>query len=145
MGIKQFIIILGVSGVLALGACSQPTAIDYTAEIEAANANFEEAFATGNADAVIALYTENSVIMPPGVEAVIGKEDQAALWQGFMDSGIAGVDLITFEVTGEGNMAAERGQLTLFDADGNELATAKYVVAWKKIEGVWKLHLDIWN
>lgn len=145
MGFKQFIIIAGFSGFLALGACSQPTAVDYTAEIEAANANFEEAFARGDVPALVALYTEDSVIMPPGMESVIGAEARTALWQGFMDSGIAGVELVTFEVSGEGNMAVERGQLTLFDADGNELGKAKYVVVWKKIEGVWKLHLDIWN
>jgi len=147
-GIMQFkhtLPTIVLSGFLALGACSQPAALDYTAEIEAANANFEEAFATGSADAITELCTEDSVIMPPGMDAVIGKEDQALLWQGFIDSGIAGVELVTLEVDGSGDLATERGLLTLLDADGNEIATAKYVVAWKKIKGVWKLHFDIWN
>ena len=145
MGIKHFIIILGFSGFLALGACSQPTAVDYTAEIEAANVNFEEAFNTGDIPALVALYTEDSTIIPRDMETVTGTEAQTLLWTGLKDSGIAGVELVTDEVTGEGNMAAERGHINLLDADGNEIATARYVVVWKKVNGVWKLHLDIWN
>ncbi len=145
MHIKNTLIKITLFGFLALGACAEPNEVDYMAEIQAANVQFEEAFATGNADAITALYTEDSVIMAPGMDAVIGKEDQALLWQGFIDSGIAGVKLVTHEVDGSDDLATERGLLTLLDADGNEIATAKYVVVWKKIEGVWKLHFDIWN
>lgn len=145
MRIKHFFIIAGISSFLAFGACSQPAAVDYTAEIEAANAKFEEIFATGDTGAILGLYTEDSVIIPAGLDTAIGKQDQTALWQGFMDSGIAGVELETYEVDGNGDLATERGLLTLLDANGNKIAAARYVVVWKKIEGVWKLHHDIWN
>ena len=42
-----------------------------------------------------------------------------------------------------GEMAHEVGeaQLTL----GSGTAVVKYVVVWKKADGQWRLHRDIWN
>ncbi|MEE8294986.1 MAG: DUF4440 domain-containing protein [Sphingomonadales bacterium] len=135
----------GLFAVLALSACNEPVEVDYKAEIETANARFEEAFKTGDIPALVGLYTEDSTIIPANMETVKGTEARTLLWKGLMDSGIAGVELVTDEVTGERNLAAERGHINLLDADGNEIATARYVVVWKKVNGIWKLHLDIWN
>jgi ketosteroid isomerase-like protein len=48
---------------------------------------------------------------------------------------------VDLEVAGE--MAHEIGEahLTL----GSGTAVAKYVVVWKKADGQWRLHRDIWN
>lgn len=143
MHIKNTLISVALFGFL--GACSEPVEVDYKAEIEAANARFEEAYNTGDIPALVALYTEDSTVIPPDMETVTGTEARTLLWKGLMDSGIAGVELVTEEVTGERNIAAELGHLNLLDADGNEIGTARYVVVWKKVNGVWKLHLDIWN
>ena len=62
-----------------------------------------------------------------------------------MDSGLASIDLIEDEVVGMGDTAIDRGRLIAFDADGNQIATGKYIVVWKNDGGTWKLHRDIWN
>ncbi|GAF78655.1 unnamed protein product, partial [marine sediment metagenome] len=44
-----------------------------------------------------------------------------------------------------GNFAIEEGRYTLY-AEGDQIADqGKYIVTWKKEDGQWKLHRDIWN
>ena len=57
--------------------------------------------------------------------------------------GAPNVKLETVDLEVAGEMAHEVGeaQLTL----GSGTAVAKYVVVWKKADGQWRLHRDIWN
>ena len=145
MPFKNTLFAVAVSGLLALGACTEPVEVDYVAEIIAANDAFETHFNAGDAAGVASLYTDDAILLPPGSPAVTGNEATTALWQAVLDSGLAGVDLVTDEVTGNGDTAIERGHIIGFDGEGNQIATGKYMVYWKKVEGSWKLHHDIWN
>ena len=62
-----------------------------------------------------------------------------------MDSGVKGAKLEVVEVEGMGQTAVEVGRYALSDAEGNVLDHGNYVVIWRKVEGQWKLHRDIWN
>ena len=119
--------------------------VDYQAEINAMNVRFESAFNAGDAASLDALYTADALLLPPGGPTVSGSQDRVAFWQGLMDSGVAGIDLVNDEVVGAGDMATEKGQATLYDGDSNAIGTAKYIVIWKKVGSDWKLHRDIWN
>ena len=57
--------------------------------------------------------------------------------------GLKSVKLETVDLEVAGEMAHEIGeaQLTL----GSGTAVVKYVVVWKKVDGQWRLHRDIWN
>ncbi|TDI61904.1 MAG: DUF4440 domain-containing protein [Alphaproteobacteria bacterium] len=145
MKIRTTIPALLFSGVLFLGACSQPAEVDYQAEIEAGNAQFETYYNAGDAAGLDTLYTADAILLPPGGQAVSGAEARVAFWQGVMASGLASIDLIEDEVFGMGDTAIDRGQLIGYDADGNEIAIGKYLVVWKNEGGTWKLHRDIWN
>jgi ketosteroid isomerase-like protein len=48
-------------------------------------------------------------------------------------------------VEAHGDMAYEVGKLTLKGEDGTVLDSGKYVVIWKRENGQWRLHRDIWN
>lgn len=145
MHFKNTLTSVALFGFLSLSACAEPAEVDYMAEIKAANVNFETSYNAGDAAGVGSLYTEDAILLPPGSPAVSGSEATVAFWQAVMDSGLAGVDLIEDEVSGMGDTAIERGHLIGFDADGNQIATGKYIVVWKKEGGTWKLHHDIWN
>ena len=131
---------------------SAPPEVD-PAEVRAAidegNAKFEEAVQNQDAAALAALYMANAVLLPPGGEIVRGRTDAEELWGAVMSGmGLKAVDLQTVELEISGDTAFEVGEAILtLEPEGGESATqfSKYVVVWKKEDGAWKLHWDIWN
>jgi uncharacterized protein (TIGR02246 family) len=117
---------------------------DVREEIEAANVTFVALYAAKDWKAVAALYTPDARVMGPGAETAQGREAIEAFWKGAIESGLGLISLDTQEVETAGDLAAEVGVLHLRNPDGSEI-TSRYVVVWKRVKGVWKLHLDIWN
>ncbi len=117
---------------------------DVREEIEAANATFVAHYAAKDGKAVAGLYTTAAKVMPPGAETAAGRAAIAAFWQGTIDSGLELMALETVDVEAEGDTAYELGIVHLRNPDGSEVAS-RYVVVWKRVDGRWHLHLDIWN
>ncbi len=132
-----------VAGLLL--ARSVSGADDIRAQIEAANRGFEAAFAKGDAAGVAACYSPDAQLLPPGSPMVSGNAAVQAYWDGAMKSGLKGVKLNTVEAVQHGDTAIEVGTADVTGADGGRLDDAKYIVIWKRVDGKWKLHRDIWN
>jgi uncharacterized protein (TIGR02246 family) len=101
---------------------------------------------------ILGYYTDDAVVMDPGVPAVKGKDAiRAALKQGLDDKNFA----LTFttmdvEVSKSGDLACSHGTFTetLTDAKTRKPVTVvgKYVTAYRKTaDGSWKAILDINN
>jgi uncharacterized protein (TIGR02246 family) len=127
------------------GVCLVNAEEDIRAQIEAANRGFEAAFARGDAAGVAACYTSDGMVLPPGAEAQSGNAAITAFWDAGMKSGLAKVKLITLEAERHGETAYEVGRAEIYDANDTLLDNAKYVVVWKRVDGNWKLHRDIFN
>ncbi|NQY87864.1 MAG: DUF4440 domain-containing protein [Colwellia sp.] len=91
------------------------------------------------------LYTKNGQLMPVGSEAIEGHANIAKFWQSVFDAGVTGLTLETLEVSTMGDTAAEVGKVQLKNKAGKVIDTGKYVVVWKRVDGIWKLHRDIWT
>ena len=118
------------------------------AEIEAVNEKFIAALNGGDAAGIAALYTEDAMLLPPNSEMLEGREAAQAFWQGGIDMGIKEGTLETEIVEAQGNAAYEVGKYTLIiEPPGGPTITdkGKYLVVWKRQEGSWKLHADMWN
>jgi uncharacterized protein (TIGR02246 family) len=113
--------------------------------ISDANEKFMTAFNQGDAVALAALYTEDGKILPPNGDFVVGKEAIQSFWQSLVDMGIKKAKLEVIEVEGLGNTAIEVSKYTMYGAEGQPLDNGKYIVIWKKVDGQWKLHRDIFN
>jgi uncharacterized protein (TIGR02246 family) len=118
---------------------------DVRAAIEAANAQWMAKFNQGDSAGVAALYTANGQLFPPYSDIVSGTPAIAQFWRGAMDAGIKKVKLDIVEAEGHGDMAHEVGKYTLMGDGDKVLDSGKYVVIWKRQDGQWKLHRDIWN
>lgn len=118
---------------------------DIGAEIRRANGKFESAFGNGDALGVASLYTEDSVVLPPGSSAISGKQDIQRFWQGAMDMGVKQVKLESVEAEQHGETAVELGQYTLSGENNQTIDQGKYIVIWRRENGQWKLRRDIWN
>lgn len=113
--------------------------------IVAANKAFMEAFSASDDAALAALYTSDAQLLPGGSDFVTGNEAVQSFWKAIFDAGIKKATLETIEVEGMGEAAFEVGKYALYSAEEQKVDYGKYVVVWKKVNGVWKLHRDIWN
>ena len=79
--------------------------------------------------------------MPP----IKGQANLVKVWGGFINAGIAAIELNTTEVWGDENYITEYGTFVLKAKDSTQLDKGKYLVLWKKENGKWKFHRDISN
>ena len=135
-------------GVTILGSTTV-AAEEVRQAVESGNAKWMAAFNQGDAAAVAALYTDNAILMPPNSGMVEGRQGVQDFWQGAIQSGLKGAALTTVSVQVSGETAYEIGKfsLSVYAEDKEPQAiSGKYVVVWKKAsDGMWKLHVDIWN
>jgi uncharacterized protein (TIGR02246 family) len=119
-------------------------------EIVVVNRDLEDAIAKGDMDRLAALYTQDAILLPPDAQMVRGRDAIREFWSGAAEAlGLKSVKLETVDLQLAGqDTACEVGaaQLELAPAGGEATtATIKYMVAWLKIDGAWRLHRDIWN
>ncbi|MFM0140206.1 YybH family protein [Caballeronia grimmiae] len=131
--------LLAVSGTCA-AAQGNPRAA-----IEAGNKRFEQAVARGDAPALADLYTENAELLPANGQVVNGRAAITKFWQAGMDSGFKSVKLTSVEVEPHGDTAYEVGKWAAPGEDGKVNDAGDYIVIWKRTNGQWKLHRDIWT
>jgi uncharacterized protein (TIGR02246 family) len=117
---------------------------DVRAAVEAGNRAFVTAFLAGDARAVSELYTEGARVVAPESPVANGRSEIEALWRGVIASGVKDVVLSTGSVEAIGDLAIEDGTVRLVAADGT-VSVSRYVVVWKRVDGRWKMHRDIWN
>jgi len=118
---------------------------DVRAAIDAANKQFAAAFAKGDAAALAAMYSATGQAFPPNGDVVRGAAALQKLWQDAMASGVKELVLTTTETEGHGDTAIEVGSYRMDAAAGKTVDRGKYVVIWKRENGQWKVHRDIWN
>lgn len=117
---------------------------DVRAAVDAGNRAFIAAFMRGDAQAVANLYTENAQMIAPGAPVARGRSAIAAAWEKSIKSGVKDLALSTADVESAGDLASETGVVRIVGRDG-AVTQGRYVVVWKRTNGEWKLHRDIWN
>jgi ketosteroid isomerase-like protein len=105
----------------------------------------EEVVLKGNYDALDRVYTADARILPPGADMIAGREAIKGFWKAAIAAmNVASGKLETVDAQAAGNVIYEIGRAELLTKDGST-AHVKYVVIWKKEDGAWKWHIDIWN
>lgn len=145
---------------LLLGSCqprAEQRAAGEGAATEADRAALEEilrreieAFTSEDTDALLSLFTDDAVVMPPNDEARVGKEEARA----WLEELHGQVDLEgaeeSVEVMFAGDWAFQRVsfELTLTPEGGGEpvedRGTGVHIYR-RQPDGSWKIHWDIWN
>jgi ketosteroid isomerase-like protein len=112
--------------------------------IEAENVKFIDAFKKGDSTSVAAFYADDAMILPPNMESVKANSI-AAFWGSFMKMGVKDFKLITDDVAGNEAQLVETGRYEIYGTENKLMDKGKYVVAWKTVNGTWKLYRDIFN
>jgi uncharacterized protein (TIGR02246 family) len=146
------LVALFVGALMVVSQAASAQSVDLAAEeaaIRALDTDWVNAVAAKDAAGTAAFYAADGAIMPAGSPAAEGHDAVAAVWQSLFDlPGFA----LTFEPTlievgAAGDMAYDIGTYALdFEGDqGPVHDDGKYVVVWKKEDGVWKVAADIFN
>jgi ketosteroid isomerase-like protein len=116
-------------------------------EMEKTNRTFEtEVVGKGDFNALKNVYTKNARILPPGAEMITGREQIQTFWQqAAVAMGVKSVQLRTVDAEVFGDTAIEIGRAELGTTHPTSPTAVKYVVIWKREDGAWKWHVDIWT
>jgi ketosteroid isomerase-like protein len=118
---------------------------DVRASIEASNKRWENAVSHGDAIGIASLYTGTAKLFPPNSKVVSGQKAIKEYWKGAIDSGFKAIKLTSVEVEAHGDTAYEVGKYTVPGEAGKVLDAGDYVILWKRANGQWKMHRDIWT
>lgn len=142
----------GLTGCVSITAVDAPPVIDAwqlndlqaMAIIQARNTVYEELVAVQDVDGLIALHTEDYSIFQPGRENVSGAEAHRAYWEAAFETmnGLS-VDEQTVYFAGPDTIISHDFYQTF--ADGEPIGGGQSVIVWKKVEGTWLVHWEMYN
>lgn len=95
-----------------------------------------------------ASYTDDAKIFPNNTLIIAGKEDIINYWTHPEDVSIVYHEIIPSEIKVNGDEAYDYGYYKgrTKRPDGQKVSwEGKYVIVWRKVNGQWKIYLDIWN
>jgi ketosteroid isomerase-like protein len=95
-------------------------------------------------DAIVELYADNSVFMPPNAPVLRGREPLREFYQDLIGRA-TNLRLETEDVAGSGPLAYESGTYYLNYQDGAVRDRGKYVFVWRKTAGTWRTEKTIWS
>ncbi|WP_109511971.1 YybH family protein [Pseudomonas ovata] len=116
-------------------------------QLQQAEHALADALATRNSQVVANLYTADARFLPDGGPTLKGRAEIAGFFDTLFKHGIVGGMFTTLEVDDHDHTASEIGEYQLFSESpqGQRLTAAagRYLVIWKRIDTVWKLHRDV--
>jgi ketosteroid isomerase-like protein len=136
--------------------CGQPASTTQTsssaatdeATIRSGTGVWTDAYNTGEVDKIVALYTDDAVVMPTNVPALIGhaaiKDFLTKDMASAKAAGVTAKDGVS-DVGITGDLAWHAGSSSVVDATGKTVETGKYVEVWRRVNGKWLIIRDIWN
>jgi uncharacterized protein (TIGR02246 family) len=109
-----------------------------------------EAFNNSDAAGIAEHFTEDAILMAPGVPATEGREAVRAYYQSIFDEYETELDSYYEEIKIDGDLAYGRGvaKVRLVPKNGSETmeSTSKYLnILQRQPDGTWKTTHDIWN
>jgi uncharacterized protein (TIGR02246 family) len=110
--------------------------------IACVNRRVMTSFAAKVFEELAACYTEDARILVARAEPIVGKAAIQAVFA-LIRKRIHRIDIITQNITTQGEVAIEDGLYFHRAADGATLDHGKYLVTWKQIDGQWLIHRDM--
>ncbi len=121
------------------------------AAIQAAADAWEAALVAGDVDALLALNTDDAIVMGPGMPPARGTDELRATYESML-SGVTfeefSIDIERLEVAESGDIAwgvgTSTARVTLPDG-GTAETEDRFAVAFENVDGEWLVAADVWN
>lgn len=122
----------------------QPSDLEAMAIVQARNTYYEQLVAEQDTDGLIALHTEDYAIFRPGKANVEGAEAHRQYWEtAFETMNGLSIDEKTVFFAGPDTIISHDFYQTF--SDGDQIGGGQSVIVWKKIDGVWLVHWEMFN
>ena len=112
--------------------------------IDSANLRFADAVRRGDSAMLGGYYHSDALFMLPNYEP-IAKANIAATMGGMIRMGIKDTKLSTTDLVGNEDLLLETGTYEMYGDNKMVIDKGKYLMAWKKEDGQWKIYRDIIN
>ena len=116
--------------------------------IKEASTRFSDAYVRGDIDEMLSIYTGDAAIFPHGRNIMRGKDELRSYWTLRPGRKITFHKATPVEISITGDTAYDYGNYEVRGTQDGvvwEPAFGKYVIVWKRVNGSWKMYLDIWN
>jgi ketosteroid isomerase-like protein len=140
--------LLGIAmlvSVIPLAACGQNPPEQANEAAAAVSAAWSNAFDSGNAAALAALYADNARSLPPEGGALVGRGQIESYWRGDIGEGGVTTKLTTTDAVTRGDLLQVEGTYEVNGADNVELAKGQYQQLWARAENGWLLQREMWR
>ena len=114
------------------------------AAIDEANAAITTAVAAQDAGAVVVLYDDDAIVLPPGLGPVSGRDAIQDWFTTSFGMGIAWIELLTDALRSVSETTlVEQGRYRIGPEEGNAVDAGSYTVYWRQSDEGWKIIRDI--
>jgi ketosteroid isomerase-like protein len=137
------VVLLGASGCASAEPGEEFTRSDSEA-VRQRSQQLATAFNGNDMDAILDLYADNSVFMPPNAPSLRGREPLREFYEDLI-ARATNLRLETEDVAGYGPLAYETGTYSLVYQDGAVRDRGKYVFIWRRLNDVWRTEKTIWS
>lgn len=146
---KMCLLWLLIGGLLATADAQELNGKKKDIEAILANiAQFSEYYMNGEYRKLAECYTTDGKIMPAGPEIIEGLDAIEERWTLPEDVKILRHEIHPEEIRVIGDHAYDYGYYEgeTLRPNGDKVSwRGKYVIVWRKVDGDWKIYLDIWN
>jgi uncharacterized protein (TIGR02246 family) len=111
--------------------------------IRQVSSDLETAFNAKDMDKILALYTENSVFMPPNKPLLRGREPLKGFYNGMLSAGSRDLKLTVDDVAGHGPLAYESGSYSMMNGENRD--RGKFLFVLRNMAGSWKIEYTSWS
>ena len=129
--------------VLMAAGCTQAPQTDLEG-LQAMGDVWQSAYDSKDAAAIAAVYSEDAALLPPNVKTLTGRDEIEAMFTMFYENGLH-VQITDSETYAEGDIGYKIGTFIMTTADGSILDEGKYTEIWRRLDGQWMLHRDMFN
>ncbi len=131
-----------VGGASLVTACGGPGSVSPGVSPELKH-SWEVNFNRGDAAAVVALYAPDAELVMSGSETAKGTAAIQSVVEAMIKSGVK-VHIGASQNVGAADIAYVYGTYSVLDHDGGaETERGSYVEVWRRLDGVWKITLDV--
>ena len=142
LAIETVMFCVGASG-CAGGAKEQEFGASDAQAIRQVSSDLATAFNAKDMDKILALYTENSVFMPPNKPLLRGRDPLKSFYNSLLTGGSHDLQITVDDVAGHGPIAYESGTYSMMNGDRHD--RGKFLFILRNMAGHWKMEYTSWS